>query len=142
MEFFATTRVAANANQLQEQLTVERLPHWCASIDTVLEHAGDQGRVYCVWGEFAVQREVIRGGVRFTLPGCPNALAWTVTTGLPPDPGAVVIHCTINRPDHDPDFIETIEVFVDDWREGIENALSVSVSAEQVDPVRGSTDSP
>ncbi len=142
MEFFATARVAATADLLQRQLTVQGLPGLCASIDTVLEHAGDRGRIYCVWGEFAVQRDAIRGGVRFTLPGCPNALAWTVTTGLPPDPQAVVIHCTINRPDHDPDFIETIETFVDDWREGLEKALTASGSADQADSVRGSTGPP
>lgn len=123
MEFFATARIAADAESLQRELTVARLPHWCASIDTVLEQAGDRGRIYCVWGEFAVHREAIRGGLRFTLPGCPNALAWTVTTGLPPDPEVVVVHCTINRPDHDPDFIETIETFVDDWRVGLEKGL-------------------
>lgn len=120
MEFFAIANSAADADQLQKHLSLERLPQWCASIDTVLEHAGDYGRIYCVWGEFAVRRELIRGGVRFTLPGCPNALAWTVTTDLPPDPQAVVIHCTINRQEHDPEFITTIEEFVDDWRRSLE----------------------
>ncbi|MFO8152333.1 hypothetical protein [Thioalkalivibrio sp.] len=123
MEFFATVPIGADAGVLQRQVTVERLPEWCASIDTVLELSDESGRIYCVWGEFAVSRETIRGGVRFSLPGCPNALAWTITTGLPPDPGAVVIHCTINRQEHDPDFIETIEEFVDDWRQGLEAGL-------------------
>ncbi len=126
MEFFATARVGTDPGTLQEELTIERLPEWCASIDTVLEGSGDRGRVYCVWGEFVVTRELIRGGLRFTLPGCPNALAWTVTTGFPPDPDAVVVHCTINRREHDPDFIETIEAFVDDWREGLEAGLKAS----------------
>ncbi len=124
MEFFATARIGADADLLKSQVTLERLPEWCASIDTVLEQAGDSGRIYCVWGEFAVHRETIRGGLRFTLPGCPNALAWTITTGLPPEPDAVVIHCTINRRQHDPDFIETIEAFVDDWRRGLETGLN------------------
>ncbi|AHE98300.1 MULTISPECIES: hypothetical protein [Thioalkalivibrio] len=123
MEFFATARIGADAGGLEQQITIERLPDWCASIDTVLEQSGDSGRIYCVWGEFVVSRETIRGGVRFTLPGCPNALAWTITTDLPPDPDAVVIHCTINRREHDPDFIETIEAFVDDWRQGLEAGM-------------------
>ncbi len=123
MEFFGTACIGADAGALEQQVTVERLPDWCASIDSVLEQSGDSGRIYCVWGEFEVRRETIRGGVRFSLPGCPNALAWTVTTGLPPDPDAVVIHCTINRREHDPDFIETIEAFVDDWRQGLEAGL-------------------
>lgn len=120
MEFFALARLQTDPETLQRALGIEHLARWCDSIDSVLEHAGDQGRIYCVWGEFAVTRNAIRGGVRFSLPGCPNALAWTVTTGLPPDPEAVVIHCTINRREHDPDFIETIEAFVDDWRRGLE----------------------
>ena len=138
MEFFATTHVGASAETLQRDLTVERLPQWCASVDTVLERAGDRGRIYCVWGDFAVHREAIRGGVRFTLPGCPNALAWTVTTDLPPDPLAVVIHCTINRREHDPDFVETIETFVEDWRRGLEAGLAAtsgSVQARGIAPM-------
>lgn len=123
MEFFATVPTGPDAGVLQRQVTVERLPDWCASIDTVLELSDESGRIYCVWGEFTVSRETIRGGVRFSLPGCPNALAWTITTGLPPDPDAVVIHCTINRREHDPDFIETIEEFVGDWRQGLEAGL-------------------
>lgn len=123
MEFFATARVDAGVAALEQRLTLDRLPDWCASIDTVLEHSGETGRIYCVWGEFAVRRESIRGGLRFTLPGCPNALAWTITTELPPDPNAVVVHCTINRQEHDPDFIETIEAFVDDWRRGLEAGM-------------------
>ncbi|AGA34998.1 hypothetical protein TVNIR_3361 [Thioalkalivibrio nitratireducens DSM 14787] len=123
MEFFSTAHVRVDAEALQRELTIERLPQWCASVDTVLESIGDHGRIYCVWGEFAVHREAIRGGVRFTLPGCPNALAWTVTTDLPPDRATVVIHCTINRREHDPDFVETIEAFVEDWHLGLEAGL-------------------
>lgn len=54
----------------EKEVTIERLPDWCASIDVVLEPSDAGGRIYCVWGEFAVSRETIRGGVRFTLPGC------------------------------------------------------------------------
>jgi hypothetical protein len=125
MEFFASVRTAMDADALFDCLTVESLPQWCAGIDTVLEHTGDEGRIFCLWGEFTVRRERIRGGVRFTLPGCPNALAWTITTGLPPDPKNVVIHCTINRSSHDPDFIESIESFVADWAAGLASPVSV-----------------
>lgn len=135
MEFFASARVLATEKAIQCSLGLPTLPRWCASIDAVLEHAGSRARVYCVWGEFAVHREEIRGGVRFTLPGCPNALAWTVTTGLPPDPAAVVIHCTINRREHDPDFIASLEAFVEDWRQGLETGLA-RVAAEVLTPER------
>jgi hypothetical protein len=124
MEFFAHARVSATGAELQERVAVPALPDLCASVDAVLEAAGaDQGVIYCVWGQYRVHREAIAGGVRFTLPDCPNALAWTVTTDQPPDPGVVVVHCTIARTEHDPDFVESLEQFVTDWRQGLERAF-------------------
>jgi hypothetical protein len=72
------------------------------------------------WGQFIAHREPIRGGVRFTLPNRPNALAWTIITGFPPATEKIVIHCTINRADHDADFIASIQTFVHDWQRGLE----------------------
>lgn len=123
MEFFAIANRTIAAETLQARLDITTLPSWCASITQVLSHDGDTGEIYCVWGQFIVHRELIRGGVRFTLPKCPNAFAWTVTTGLPPAPDRVVIHCTINRRDHDAEFIATIEQFADNWRRTIETRL-------------------
>lgn len=123
MEFFAIADKQTTADALQAQLDIASLPSWCASISTVLSQDGHCGEIYCVWGQFIVCRELIRGGVRFTLPKCPNALAWTVTTGFPPAPNKVVIHCTINRREHDADFVATIEKFVDDWRQQLEARL-------------------
>lgn len=120
MEFFTTAEVRASVAELQHRLTIGDLPRWCASISEVFSDAGAQGEIYCVWGQFRVNREDIRDGVRFTLPGCPNALQWTVTTGQPPDPDKVVIHLTINRSEHDPDFIDSNRQFVADWKTGLE----------------------
>lgn len=119
MEFFAIADKLTSADALQARLDIASLASWCASISQVLSHDGDTGEIYCVWGQFIVQRERIRGGVRFTLPKCPNALAWTVTTGFPPATDKVVIHCTINRREHDADFIAAIEQFVNDWCNGL-----------------------
>ena len=119
MEFFAIADMRTTADALQAQLDITSLPSWCASIGTVLSHDGDRGEIYCVWGQFIVHREPIRGGVRFTLPNCPNALAWTVTTGFAPAPEKIVVHCTISRPEHDADFVATMEKFVEDWRQGL-----------------------
>lgn len=119
MEFFETTEMRLTEADLQRGLTIQGLGELCASIDRVLASDGDEGQIYCVWGQFRVHREAIRGGVRFTLPRCPNALAWTVTGGTD-TPEPVVIHCTINRREHDPDFIDSIRQFVADWRVGIE----------------------
>lgn len=120
MEFFATADIPATVADLQDRLSITALPRWCASVGEVFSDAGSTGEIYCVWGQFRVNREEIRDGVRFTLPGCPNVLQWTVTTGQPPDPDRVVIHLTINRTEHDPDFVESNRQFVEDWRAGME----------------------
>lgn len=120
MEFFATADIRASVAELQSRLTIGDLPHWCASVNEVFADKGSHGEIYCVWGQFTVNREPIRDGVRFTLPGCPNALQWTVTTGQPPAPDSVVVHLTINRTEHDPDFIDSNRQFVEDWRAGLE----------------------
>jgi hypothetical protein len=124
VEFFKIAAVAAEAGDLQQRLRIATLAEYCASIDRVLEDRGESGDIYCIWGQFEVRREAVNGGVRFSLPHCPNLLAWTVTTGHPPAPEQVVIHCTIARSEHDPEFLETIEMFAEDWRLGIERALA------------------
>ena len=92
----------------------------CSSIDKVLSHNGDRGEIYCVWGEFKVHRGLIRQGVRFTLPNCRNAVQWTITTATD-DPGCLSIHSTIDQPQHDPDFVDSLQQFVDDWKQGLES---------------------
>lgn len=126
MEFFATPEIRASAAQLQARLSIPALTGFCASISQILRHPGDQGddsgEIYCLWGQFPIQRELLRDGVRFSLPTCPNALQWTITT----DPAApetnTLIHLTINRQAIDADFAESIELFVEDWKKGLELA--------------------
>lgn len=120
MEFFDTTLIPASASELQRRLTISELPNWCASIERVLGDEKASGEIYCVWGTFNVHREEVHGGVRFSLPGCPNAFQWTVTTGQEPHPLHTVIHATINRTEHDQDFIASIRQFVADWKTGLE----------------------
>ncbi len=117
MEFFADAAVSLSPRELQERIPIRALPHWCDSIQTVFGDDGEVGEIYCVWGRFRVRREALRHGLRFTLPDCPNALQWTLTVI---EPGRVRVHCTIDRTDHDPDFVESIETFVEDWRAGLE----------------------
>jgi hypothetical protein len=119
MEFFRTLDALLSAEQLQEKLTVGNLAHMCDSIDSVLWSEGEQGEIYCLWGQFPVSRQAVNGGVRFTLPTCPNALQWTVTAGFPPKPDGTVLHATINRTSHDPDFVESIDMVLDDWVSGL-----------------------
>ena len=120
MEFFRQLKKNCQPDQLQTLCSLHRLPELCNSIDRLLEQRGESGEIYCLWGSFRVNRERIKHGVRFSLPGCPNALAWTITA----EPDAVTIHCTINRSEHDPDFTESIDQFIDDWLTGLERAIS------------------
>ena len=120
MEFFATTTIPATVADLQRRLTISDLPRWCASIEKVLSDATSTGEIFCVWGTFITNREELRHGVRFSLPGCANVFQWTVTTGLQPNPQHTVIHATINRSEHEQDFIESLQQFVDDWKTGLE----------------------
>lgn len=124
MEFFATASVPARASDLQRHIRIDTLPDLCRSMEAVLSNEGKWGAVYCVWGEFRVHREVIRDGVRFTLPGCPNAVQWTITADNRAQAGTVLIHATINQPDHDEDFVESLEQFVADWKNGLETRLA------------------
>ena len=124
MEFFTTADVKTSVETLQS-ITVENLNYYCAYIDKLLSiDSENSAQIYCEWGEFTVLRQVINGGVRFSLPNCPNALAWTITTGLDPDPEKIVIHCTINRTEHEADFVESIEAFIQSWKLGLESRLS------------------
>ncbi len=128
MEFYRRLKAVADATRLQQLITLERLPELCASIDTLLAQQGAQGQIYCVWGTFTVNREEIRDGIRFTLPGCPNALAWTITT----EQENITIHCTINRTEQDADFVASIDQFVEDWQTGLSSALRERPDTPQV----------
>ncbi|MBF0263821.1 MAG: hypothetical protein HQL46_01000 [Gammaproteobacteria bacterium] len=120
MEFFTIVDIKTTAEELQ-QLTVDKLTQYCSDIDKVLSVTDkNNADIYCIWGQFSVHRQVINGGVRFSLPNCPNALAWTITTGYEPAPNKVVIHGTINRIEHEPEFIESIEMFMGSWKIGLE----------------------
>ncbi len=126
MEFFASLTSAATEQDLQQQLRIETLAQFCASIYEVMSYADDRGEISMLWGLFEVQRQSIRGGVRFSLPGCLNAVSWTITINTDDSLGEVTVHCTINRKQHDADFIESLEDFIQDWRKGLAEHLQVA----------------
>ena len=64
--------------------------------------------------EFTLERSMVKGGLRFALIECPNALCWTLTTGFPPKRDAIEIHLTINRTRKHEEFIEEINDFLND----------------------------
>lgn len=114
MEFFAEIKNKnLDKNSLKEQLSIARLPELCRSIDSVIRDNKYNGRIYCIWGEFEINREELDHGIRFTLPRCPNALAWTII--YDEDTNEIIIHCSINKEEHDADFIDSIKKFVAGW---------------------------
>lgn len=119
MEFFSVAQVSKDEAWIQQYITIGAMPDICPSI-AVNSQSGSRGLIDTVWGEFEVQHQKTRGGVRFTLTTCPNALAWTITTGYPPAPKHLVIHCTINRTKQSDEFVQSIEEFAEEWRQGLE----------------------
>ena len=121
MEFFEQVKNSTlNKVRLKQLLSIARLPELCASIDSVISDEGETGTIYCLWGEFVINREELEYGIRFSLPKCPNALVWSITTN---EDNNTIIHCTINRKEQEQDLIDSIQEFVMDWSKGIRAAL-------------------
>ena len=118
MEFFEELeRHGIDIRVLRDILQISALPEHCRSIDKVISDNHDSGEIYCVWGQFDISREEIRNGVRFALPDCPHAFAWTITYHQ--DRNMLVVHCTIDDREEDEDFIESIREFASDWGAGL-----------------------
>lgn len=118
MEFFKEVNNSNfDVKYLKEILTINNLPALCSSIISVISDQQKTGVIYCLWGEFKINREELKYGIRFSLPDCPNSLVWSITKDNECD--KIIIHCTINKHIHDKDFIESIEEFMSDWENGI-----------------------
>ncbi len=118
MEFFDTVDIQTTEKQIQEQINFAQLENFCPNL-FVLENESPAPRIGSIWGEFFLGRDEIKGGLRFSLLDCPNALAWTITTGYPPEREKIVLHFTINRTQKPAEFVEEIKDFIADWKEGL-----------------------
>ena len=114
MEFFRIIKVKTQDKRIQNELTIKNLEFISNEIFVIGDQNKAEANIGGIWGEFTLTRNLIRGGLRFALVECPNALTWTITTGIHPDPDAIVIHLTINRQQQNEVFIEEIEAFLDD----------------------------
>ena len=114
MEFFRIIKVKTQDKNIQDELTLENLELISNEIFIIGDQNKTEASIGGVWGEFTLTRTLIRGGLRFALVECPNALAWTITTGFDPNPEAIIIHLTINRQQQKESFIEEIEEFLND----------------------------
>ncbi|PHR71849.1 MAG: hypothetical protein COA67_05500 [Lutibacter sp.] len=114
MEFFRIIKLKTQDKIIQDELTIANLEYISNEIFVIGDQNKTEANIGGIWGEFTLTRNLIRGGMRFALVECPNALTWTITTGINPDPDAIVIHLTINRQQQKEAFIEEIEEFLDD----------------------------
>lgn len=115
MEFYKLLQKDLDADFIQQHLRLDNLHQYCDFIDNVISSCNNKGEIYCSWGLFTVQREIIKNGIRISLLNCPNALTFTITK----EEQGVVLHCTINSAEPDQDFVESIELFLLDLRNGI-----------------------
>ncbi len=120
MEFFKIIDVSTSEEQIHKKLVLRELENFCESIFP-LDDGKDICKIGGMWGEFTLRRDPIMGGVRFAMLDCPNALAWTITTGYPPARDKVVIHLTINRERKQDEFIDEIKEFLSDLDSGLKS---------------------
>ena len=124
MEFFRIIETSTNESLIQELISLDHLEKVSNQIFSLSPPAKNEANIGGIWGEFTLTRSEIKGGLRFALLECPNALCWTITTGYPPAPDSIVLHLTINRQQKDPEFLEEIEEFLDDHCECLKLYLS------------------
>lgn len=115
MEFFRILDIETNEDAIKNLLNMRNLEGMSSQLFLLEKEANsDKSNIGSIWGEFTLCRYSIKGGVRFALTECPNALTWTITTGYPPVPEAVIVHLTINRIKISTEFSEEIEEFLND----------------------------
>lgn len=118
MEFFRVINIEISEAEIQEKIRNLILSEIDSDI-IVLDGNDDFVKIGCLWGEFTLRRDKIKGGIRYSMLECPNALAWTITTGYPPAREKVVIHLTINREKKKKEFVDEINEFLDGWEAGM-----------------------
>ena len=114
MEFFRTIKIQTDEQKIKNILDFNSLELISSQLFLLESLSNTSAKIGSLWGEFTLSRQDIKGGLRFSLLECPNALTWTITTGYEPAPEGMTIHLTINRTEKDQDFIEEIEEFLDD----------------------------
>ena len=120
MEFFEKVSIKTSEKEIRERITFDNLEKLSGSM-FVMNHSRNRAIVGTVWGEFTLQRDLIKNGLRFSLLQCPNAFTFTITTDHPPHQNRILIHLTVNREGVDPEFLTELTEFAADWKTGLEN---------------------
>lgn len=118
VEFLVKSAGIRQVAELQKHVRIENLPSWCASIGAVQNAGRDKGEADFPWGRWRVHREVIRDGLRFTLPGRADALQWTLTLD-PSQRGGVIVHLTLACEEAEAAHQQAIEAFMAHWQVGL-----------------------
>ena len=114
MEFFRTINSSTDEQTIKNTFGFKHLESMSSQLFLLEPLSDSLSKIGSLWGEFTLTRQEIKGGLRFSLLECPNALAWTITTGFEPAPNSIIVHLTINRTEKDEDFLEEIDDFLDD----------------------------
>jgi len=122
MEFFTKIIKSTSEEKIQASITPRSVSDFAESM-LFIEGDNNVFKGVTLWGEFTISYNKIKGGVRFALLDCPNALAWTITCGYPPEKDKIILHCTINRTKKPIEFIEEIQELLEEWKSGIESEL-------------------
>lgn len=117
MEFFRTINKQTDEQRIKNAFDFSSLELISSQLFLLEPLDNSNAKIGSLWGEFTLTRHEIKGGLRFSLLECPNALAWTITTGYEPDPNSIIVHLTINRTEKDREFLEEIEDFLNDQSE-------------------------
>lgn len=112
MEWFHEIEPVLTVSRVQEICTLAALPSLCADVYAVDE----AGRMECVWGVFEARCLPLRHGVRYELASCPHALQWSIASRH----GEMLLHASINLPDPDPDFADSIVAFLGKFRDALQ----------------------
>jgi len=118
MEFFKIINIQTTEIQLHKLISFENFNLLNENL-FILDYENNAVNIGSIWGEFSLNLNQIKGGVRFALVECPNALAWTITTGYAPAKEQIVLHLTINRMEIDQNFVDEINEFLEDWEQGL-----------------------
>ncbi len=118
MEFIRVVDKQVTADIIQDEIHPESIQNFTETM-LFLENNNTNFKGETLWGAFSISYHKINGGIRFTLLDCPNALAWTITTGFPPERNKIMLHCTINRTQKPTEFVEEINEFLDEWEAGL-----------------------
>ncbi|MBO0341318.1 hypothetical protein J0654_06655 [Muricauda lutimaris] len=131
MEYFRTIDISTTEQKIHKYLTLSNLDKFSSEIFNLEDPHENEAQIGGIWGEFTLIRNKIKGGCRFALLECPNALCWTITTGYPPEPESIVVHLTINRLEKEPEFIEEIKEFLDDMCHNLKRFFNMDEPIEQ-----------